>query len=85
MHAFVLIHGSLDVYVGDHRVATIDREGEFVGEIAALTGRARTATLIANNDVWVRVLDAAQLESVIATNPSLGVRLIRTMAARFKN
>ena len=83
VHAFVLIHGSLDVYIDETFVATINREGEFMGEIAALTGQARTATLIANGEVWVRILDAAQLESVIATNPSLGVRLIRTMANRF--
>ena len=33
---------------------------------------------------WVRVLNAAQLESLVMANPALAVRLIRTMASRFK-
>ncbi len=84
LHAFALVHGAIRVVRDGVTLARIDREGEFVGEIAALTGEKRSASLIADGPLWVRVLDAAQLESVIATNPALGVRLIRSMASRFK-
>ncbi len=84
LHAFVVVHGAMVVMRNGDLLATIDREGDFVGEIAALTGATRNATLVAKGDLWVRMLNAAQLESVIATNPALGVRLIRSMAGRFK-
>ena len=82
LYAFFVIHGSISVVREGVTIAHIDREGEFVGEVAALTGQKRNASLRAATDVWVRVLNAAQLESVIAANPALGVRLIRSMARR---
>ena len=83
-HAFVLIRGAVRIRRDNVDVTRIDREGEFLGEIAALTGEPRNASMIADGDVWVRVLNAAQLEALVANNPALGVRLIRSMANRFR-
>ncbi len=83
-HAFVLIKGVVRILRDGEEVARLDREGEVIGEIAALTGERRNAAMIAEGDVWVRILNAAQLESVVSANPALGVRLIRSMASRFK-
>jgi len=82
LYAFFVIHGSISVVREGVTIAHSDREGEFLGEVAALTGQKRNASLRADTDLWVRVLNAAQLESVIAANPALGVRLIRSMARR---
>ena len=40
--------------------------------------------MVSKGDTWLRVLNAAQLESLVMANPGLAVRLIRTMAQRFK-
>lgn len=83
-HAFVLLVGEFRVLRDGVEVSRVMREGELLGEIAALTGEPRGAALVATMPTWVRVLDAAQLEALVAANPALAVRLIRTMAARFK-
>jgi serine/threonine protein kinase len=83
-HAFVLVKGTVRVVRDNRTINRIDREGEFMGEIAALTGEPRLASLVADGEVYVRVLDAAQLESLVVSNPALAVRLIRAMASRFR-
>lgn len=83
-HAYVLIQGVVKIVRGGDVIARVDREGAFLGEIAAFTGEPRNASMVADGDTWVRVLNAAQLESLVMAHPALAVRLIRTMASRFK-
>lgn len=82
-HAYCIIRGAVRVVRDGVEIARVDREGTFLGEVAALTGRPRTAALLADGEVYVKVLNAAQLESLVSANPALAVRLIRTMARRF--
>ena len=81
-YAFTLVRGALRVERDGALLARVDREGEIVGEIAALTGSPRNASLVADGEVYVRVMNAAQLENLVTANPALAVRLIRTMAQR---
>jgi len=81
-YAFTLVRGVLRVERDGEAVARVDREGSIVGEIAALTGAPRNACLVAEGEVFVRVMNAAQLENLVTANPALAVRLIRTMARR---
>lgn len=83
--AFILLKGALRVIRDGTEIDVVSREGELVGEIAALTGERRGAALVAAEPTWVRVFDAAQIEALVAGNPALAVRLLRTMAARFHN
>ena len=83
-HAYVLIQGAVLIVRDGTRIARVEREGAFLGEIAAFTAEPRNASMVADGDTWVRVLNAAQLESLVMANPALAVRLIRTMASRFK-
>lgn len=83
-HAYVLISGAVQIVRDGEPLARVDREGAFLGEIAALTGEPRNASMVADGEAWIRVLNAAQLESLVTANPALAVRLIRTMAQRFK-
>lgn len=83
-NAFVLIAGAVRIVRDGHQIAVEEREGAFLGEIAAFTGQPRNASMVAVGETWVRVLNAAQLESLVMANPALAVRLIRTMASRFK-
>ncbi|HJN75458.1 MAG TPA: hypothetical protein QGF58_16130, partial [Myxococcota bacterium] len=63
-------------------LATESREGTFLGEVAALTGGTRTATMKAETEVIAHALNASQLEQPVTGNPAIGIRLIRSMAER---
>jgi serine/threonine protein kinase len=80
--AFALLYGTLRVERDGAEIGRIEREGQIVGEVAALTGAQRYATLVADDDAAVWVMNAAQLENLVVANPALAVRLIRTMAHR---
>jgi serine/threonine protein kinase len=79
---YVLLSGQVQVLQKGKALAIEGREGTFLGEVSALTGGVRTATLRAIGDVYVRALNASQLERLVTSNPALGVRLIRSMAER---
>ena len=80
--AFLLIEGAVLVERGGQVVARVSREGELLGEIAALTGRERTATLYADGAVWACALDAPALERLVTDQPAVALRLLRSVAQR---
>lgn len=62
-------------------IATLGR-GEFLGEMAILNDKPRTATARAQDDVKCLVLDAQTLETIIKNNSEIALRLIKKLAAR---
>lgn len=81
-YAFLLLRGRVQVSRAGLEIALLSREGTFLGEVAALTGLERTATMTALGTVWVCVLNAAELERFVTSNPAIGLRVIRDMARR---
>lgn len=65
----------------DRPLATLGR-GEFLGEMAILNGKPRTATARALEDVRCLVIDAATLEHMIAHNAEIALRLLKKLAGR---
>ncbi|HEY1691061.1 MAG TPA: Crp/Fnr family transcriptional regulator [Polyangiaceae bacterium] len=65
----------------DRPLATLGR-GEFVGEMAILNDKPRTATAVAIEDAKLLVIDAATLEQMIATNTEIALRLVKKLARR---
>lgn len=65
----------------DVRIATLGR-GEFLGEMAILNGKPRTATARVTDDMKCLVLDARTLETMIKNNSEIALRLIKKLAAR---
>ncbi len=67
---------------GEYRsLATLGR-GEFLGEMAILNGKPRTATALVLEDARCLVIDAATLEQMIATSTEIAVRLVKKLARR---
>jgi CRP-like cAMP-binding protein len=62
-------------------IATLGR-GEFLGEMAILNNKPRTATARVVEDVKCLVLDARTLEAMIQKNSEIALRLIKKLAAR---
>ncbi len=82
---FVIQSGAVQItkYVGgeDRPLATLGR-GEFLGEMAILNGKPRTATAVVLEDARVLVIDAKTLETMISKNPEIAMRLIKKLARR---
>ncbi len=56
--------------------------GEFLGEMAILNGKPRTATAVVVEDARCLVIDAAMLEQMIANNAEIALRLVKKLARR---
>jgi hypothetical protein len=72
---FILSTGSVKAYVRNPkghymRVHTL-QEGDFFGEISVLTGKPRTATLVAAEYCEVLELDKATLDSITKSHPQV--------------
>jgi len=83
---FLLEKGKLDVLIQGRKIDTIEaKEGqEFVGEVAALLGQPRTATIVAATDCRVVVFPKLEIEAVLSKAPSLGVKLARSLCRKLK-
>src|SRR6202042_439964 len=67
---------------GEYRsLATLGR-GEFIGEMAILNGRPRTATALVLEDARCLVIDAATLEQMLSDNTEIALRLVKKLAQR---
>ncbi|MBK6691146.1 MAG: Crp/Fnr family transcriptional regulator [Myxococcales bacterium] len=66
---------------GDFPIAMLGR-GEFLGEMAILNNKPRTATATVVEPASCLVIDAKTLESMITNNSEIAMRLVKKLAAR---
>ena len=76
----VLVEGALRVELDGIQLADITVPGAFVGEIGALVGSARTATVVATSPSVVRVI--GDPDAFFRDDPRLGLELARQLAGR---
>ncbi|MBW2294618.1 MAG: protein kinase [Deltaproteobacteria bacterium] len=81
-HTHLLLSGKIRIEDGPDLVEIVKDEGSFVGAISTLTGADRRATLRAEGTVWTCIFNEAELEQFISCNPSVAVRMLRSMAIR---
>ena len=79
--AYLLREGEVEVVRGSRALATFG-PGAFVGEVSALTGAPRTATVRARGEVSAFRLRAEDVRPVVRRHQSLVARLESTMQAR---
>lgn len=79
--AFLLQSGEVDVFRAERRLATMG-PGSFVGEVSALTGAERTATVRARSEVSAFRLAADDVRPIVRKHQDLVARLEGTMQAR---
>ena len=77
----ILLGGEIEV-ARDGKVIAVRGAGDYVGEIALLDERPRTATLTARTDIVVEVLNRAEFSSLLAEAPDLSGQLRATMTRR---
>jgi CRP/FNR family transcriptional regulator, cyclic AMP receptor protein len=67
---------------GDERVLATLGPGEFVGEMAILNGKPRNATAKVIEPARCLVIEARMLESMLARNAEIAIRLIKKLTKR---
>lgn len=82
IHEFVIIEsGTASVRRGGRKVATVGA-GDVVGELAMILRRPRTATVTADSDLTVLVVDERAFNSLLDDVPGLARQLLQTVAER---
>ena len=67
---------------GDAKVLAVLGPGEFLGEMAILNGKPRTATATVVDTTRCLVIEARTLEAMVAKNAEIALRLIKKLAKR---
>ena len=85
--AFVIVKGSADVFVkaGDTeiQVATVGRN-DFIGDMAILCDRPRSATVKASTACETLVIGKTQLMGLLKSFPDMGIAMMRVLAFRLE-
>jgi CRP/FNR family transcriptional regulator, cyclic AMP receptor protein len=84
-HEFlVLVEGAADVERRGRTVNTL-RSGDFLGEIALITGAPRTATVTTTRPSRMLVITARDFKALLRRVPSLQLKVLDALAARLPN
>ncbi|HEV2311377.1 MAG TPA: cyclic nucleotide-binding domain-containing protein [Acidimicrobiia bacterium] len=77
----IVLEGEIEIRKGDEIVATRG-PGSYVGEIALLDNRPRTATVVAKTPVVIEVIGRREFRTLLADAPELQAEIMNTMAQR---
>jgi CRP-like cAMP-binding protein len=77
----VIVEGFADVQRKGRKVNSL-RSGDFLGEIALVTGAPRTATVTTTTQARLLVITAPAFRSLLRRMPSLQLKVLDTLAAR---
>lgn len=77
----VIIDGTADVLQHDEKIATLG-PGDWFGEIAVLTGRPRTATVVATSPVHALVVEGHRFAQLLEHAPDIREKVERVLAQR---
>ena len=77
----IVLEGEIEIRRGTDVVATRG-PGSYVGEIALLDNRPRTATVVAKTPVVIEVIGRREFRTLLADAPELQAEIMSTMAQR---
>jgi type IV pilus assembly protein PilB len=81
---FKLIRGSLTVVKGGKKIAELTEPGEYFGEMAAISGEPRSASVISKGRTTVKRYPGDKLEEIINKYPEISAQLFTTMTSRLQ-
>ncbi len=79
-----MLEGEIEVRQGD-RVVAERGAGSYIGEIALLDHRPRTATVVAKTPVSIEVIGQREFAGLLAEVPELSQQLLATVARRLSD
>ena len=77
----VLVDGEATVE-RDGATIAVRHSGDFLGELALVTGRPRTATVIATTDLHTLVIDRLSFDRILRDVPTLATKVLKAVAER---
>lgn len=82
--AFVVVEGQARVTVGNRAKVAPLGPGSAIGEMSLLDQGPRSATVTAETEMRLLVLDSRSFSALIAEIPSVARKVLRTMAERLR-
>ncbi|MBL7207920.1 MAG: cyclic nucleotide-binding domain-containing protein, partial [Desulfobacterales bacterium] len=82
---FKLVQGALIVIKGGKKIAEIVEPGEYFGEISALTGKRRTASILSKGRSVIKRFPGDKLPEIIEKHPEVAKYLFETIAGRLNH
>ncbi|MEN8211511.1 MAG: ATPase, T2SS/T4P/T4SS family, partial [Thermodesulfobacteriota bacterium] len=82
---FKLVYGGLYVIKGGKKIAEIVQPGDYFGEMSALTGDPRSASIISKGRSAVKRFPGDKLTEVIGKYPDVAQHIFRVLAKRLDN
>jgi CRP-like cAMP-binding protein len=77
----VIVEGAADVRRRGRKINTLG-SGDFLGEIALVTGSPRTATVTTTAPTTVLVITARGFRSLLRSTPSVQLKVLEALASR---
>jgi CRP-like cAMP-binding protein len=81
---FVIIDGQIEITKEGRHLRTMGA-GEFLGDIALVVERPRTATATAVTDSWLLVVGHREFHSLMEQFPSIRVSVLESIALRLRD
>jgi type IV pilus assembly protein PilB len=81
---FKLIRGALTVIKGGKKIAELTEPGEYFGEMAAISGEQRTASIVSQGRSSVKRFPGDKIEEIIEKYPDVSSHLFKTMTSRLQ-
>ncbi len=85
MDFFKLVSGGLYVVKGGKKIAEIVQPGDYFGEMSALTGDPRSASIISKGRSAVKRFPGEKLTEVIGKYPDVAKHIFGVLATRLDN
>jgi CRP/FNR family cyclic AMP-dependent transcriptional regulator len=81
---FVIVEGKVRIERGGRRVE-VEGPGDFLGEIALVDHRPRTATAICDTPCRLLVLGHREFHTLMAQSPAISSAVLKALAERLRN
>ena len=81
---FIVLEGTIEVKRKGRRLARLG-PGDYLGEIALIDHGPRTATAMVETDARLLVLASREFHSMLASDPRIENKILRTLAARVRD
>ena len=80
---FLVLKGTARCLVDDREVARFG-PGDFFGELALLSQVPRSATVVAETEMRLLVLDSREFSALLEDNPRVALKMLRRLADRIR-
>ncbi|UCD57188.1 MAG: cyclic nucleotide-binding domain-containing protein [Candidatus Hydrogenedentota bacterium] len=79
---YILLSGKVEILKKDKRIAVVEEEGSYLGELSTLLGIPRTATVKTLSSCEFIAVKGDKVIDFFASSPPLGLKLARMLADR---